>query len=253
MTKAPKVANPRQNHTAEISLVYKNLCSAKLKLAFPAPGPEDADHTGARMIVGLRERQKEDRRARIIAAAKGLFAESGLENITIEAIADIAGVSSVTVHNYYGTKSGVLLALVAESDRELLETMALKLSVRSGTLIDLVLNFAGLICDHTLTHLNKAIWRQVIAASVSDSDPRFGKLYRELDDRLARVLIEEVEGLMAKGALAPGTSSVDLGRALFNVQNMRFIEFTSSDGLTKAEVLRRLKRDLIALTGLVPV
>ena len=70
---------------------------------------------------------------------------------------------------------------------------------------------------------------------------------------MARVLIEEVDGLMAKGALAPGTSSVDLGRALFNVQNMRFIEFTSSDGLTKAEVLRRLKRDLIALTGLVPV
>lgn len=204
------------------------------------------------MIVGLRERQKEDRRARIIAAAKGLFAESGLENITIEAIADIAGVSSVTVHNYYGTKSGVLLALVAESDRELLETMAQKLSGRSTALVDLVLSFASIICDHTLTHLNKAIWRLVIAASVSDSDPRFGKLYRELDDRLSRVLIEEVEGLIPKGKVAPSADPVDLGRALFNLQNMRFIEFISSDDLEKTEVLRRLKRDLIALFGAIP-
>ncbi|MBC7740063.1 MAG: TetR/AcrR family transcriptional regulator [Candidatus Saccharibacteria bacterium] len=210
------------------------------------------DTRGLPMVVGLRERQKEDRRARIIAAAKGLFAESGLENITIEAIADIAGVSGVTVHNYYGTKSGVLLALVAESDRELLETMAQKLSGQSIDLVDLVLSFASIICDHTLTHLNKAIWRQVIAASVSDSDPRFGKLYRELDDRLSRVLIEEVEALIPKGKIASSANPIDLGRALFNVQNMRFIEFISSDNLEKTEVLRRLERDLIALFGAIP-
>lgn len=201
------------------------------------------------MIVGLRERQKQDRRARIIAAAKELFAESGLENITIEAIADIAGVSSVTVHNYYGTKSGVLLALVAESDRELLETMAQNLSGRSTTLVDLVLNFADIICDHTLAHLDKAIWRQVIAASVSDADPRFGKLYRELDDRLASALINELEVMTTNGRVEAVTTPVDLGRALFNLQNMRFIEFISTDDLSKAEVLRRLKRDLSALFG----
>lgn len=204
------------------------------------------------MSVGLRERQKEDRRARIIAAAKGLFAESGLENITIEAIADIAGVSSVTVHNYYGTKSGVLLALVADSDRELLETMTQALARCAGTLTELVLGFAGIVCDHTLTHLDKAIWRQVIAASVSDSDPRFGKLYRDLDDRLARVLIEEVQGLQASGKVAAAVSPAELGRALFNVQNMRFIEFISSDEVTKAEILHHLQGDLQALFGASP-
>ena len=199
------------------------------------------------MAVGLRERQKKDRRARIIAAAKELFFDSGLENITIEAIADIAGVSSVTVHNYYGTKSGVLLAVVAESDRELLETMAQKLSGQSDNLIDLVLRFATIIFDHTLTHLDKSIWRQVVAASVSDSDPRFGKLYRELDNRLARVLIEEIDVLISKGVVASNTSSVDLGRALFNIQNMRFIDFISTADLSKTEVLHRLERDLIAV------
>ena len=204
------------------------------------------------MSIGLRERQKEDRRARIIAAARGLFAESGLENITIEAIAEIAGLSSVTVYNYYGTKSGVLLALVAESDRELLETLADKLSGTSGSLIDLVLEFAGLVCDHTLTHLDKAIWRKVIASSVSDSDPRFGKLYRELDDRLACVLTDEVAALQAQGKIAQGIDPKDLGRALFHVQNTRFVEFIASDAMTKADVLRRLRRDITALLGALP-
>lgn len=145
----------------------------------------------------------------------------------------------------------MLLALVAESDRKLLETMSQRLSGKSTSLVDLVLGFADIICDHTLTHLDKAVWRQVIAASVSDSDPRFGKLYRDLDDRIARVLIAEVKTLIQKGKVSAGIDPVDLGRALFNVENTRFVEFISSDDLTKAEVLRRLKRDLVALFGAV--
>ena len=137
-----------------IYLVYKNFVSIKFNLPFPVAPRKMMAIRGLVMIVGLRERQKQDRRARIIAAARGLFAESGLENITIEAIADIAGVSGVTVHNYYGTKSGVLLALVAESDRELLETLAEKLMGKPTGLIDLVLKFATFVFDHTLTHLN---------------------------------------------------------------------------------------------------
>lgn len=202
-------------------------------------------------MIGLRERQKEDRRSRIIAAAKKLFAESGLDNITIEAIADIAGVSSVTVHNYYGTKSGVLLALVAKSDRELLETLATTLAGQSEDLVELVLRFCTIICEHTLTHLDKAIWRQVIAASVSDSDPRFGKLYHALDQRLSHVLVQEIEALQAAGHVAPGVSAADLGKALFNLQNMRFIQFISSDQVTKFEIVDMLRKDLLALFSAV--
>lgn len=145
----------------------------------------------------------------------------------------------------------MLLASVAKSDRKLLETMSQRLSGKCTSLVDLVLNFADIICDHTLTHLDKAVWRQVIAASVSDSDPRFEKLYRDLDDRIARVLIAEVKTLIQKGKVSAGIDPVDLGRALFNVENTRLVEFISSDDLTMAEVLRRLKRDLVALFGAV--
>jgi len=197
--------------------------------------------------TSLRERQKEDRKARIIAAAKRLFLEAGLERITMEAIAEIAGVSSVTVHNYYGTKSGVLLALVAESDRELLATLDGALAGKADNLVALVERFFEIICEHTQTHLDKAIWRQVIAASVSGTEPRFGKLYNELDNRLASVLILEIERLVAAGRLPAATNPKHLGWALFNLQNARFVEFVSSAEPGHAQSLQHLRNDLHAL------
>nr|WP_281404914.1 TetR/AcrR family transcriptional regulator [Mesorhizobium sp. GR13] len=182
-----------------------------------------------------------------MGAAKGLFAKSGLDNITMESIAEIAGVSSMTVHNYYGTKSGVLLALVADSDAELLETFANQLDGRHDDLLGLVLAFAEIICDHTLSHLDKAIWRQVIAASVAESDPRFGTLYNALDDRLADVLIHEIERLQIAGRVNRSVSAYDLGKALFYLQNMRFIQFISADSVTKFQVIDLLRRDISAL------
>jgi len=203
--------------------------------------------------LSLRERQKEGRRARIIAAAKSLFVEAGLDNITIEAIAEIAGVSSVTVHNYYGTKSGVLLALVAESDRELLETLDKELTNQPDDLVDLLLRFFTIICDHTLTHLDKSVWRQVISASVDGREPRFNKLYRELDHKLASVLIREIEQLRAAGQLADSVNSTHLGWALFNLQNARFVEFIASDNKTRDQALHDLRNDLLALfTFVIP-
>ncbi|MCE5972381.1 TetR/AcrR family transcriptional regulator [Sinirhodobacter sp. WL0062] len=201
----------------------------------------------AQQPTSLRERQKEDRKARIIAAAKSLFIKSGLEKITIEGIAEIAGVSSVTVHNYYGTKSGVLLALVAESDRELLATFDATLVGKADNLTDLIERFFTLICEHTQTHLDKAIWRQVISASICGVEPRFGKLYHELDNRLASTLIAEIERLKDEGRVPEAVNSTHLGWALFNLQNARFIEFISSDDTDQERCLLNLSHDLGAL------
>ena len=54
-------------------------------------------------MAGLREKQKEDRKRSIVAAARKLFMEAGYEGTTIDGIAEEAGLSGVTVHNYYGT------------------------------------------------------------------------------------------------------------------------------------------------------
>ncbi|TYB49012.1 TetR/AcrR family transcriptional regulator [Actinomadura chibensis] len=58
---------------------------------------------------GLRERKKEATRRALHAAAMRLTAEHGLDDVTVEAIADAAGVSRRTFSNYFGGKEEALL------------------------------------------------------------------------------------------------------------------------------------------------
>ncbi|WP_068309146.1 TetR/AcrR family transcriptional regulator [Aliiruegeria sabulilitoris] len=203
-------------------------------------------------MAGLRERQKQDRQKRIVEEARALFLEQGYEATTIEGIAAAVGLSGVTVHNYYGTKAGVLLAIVAESDRKLLERMGAALSGDIDDLPELLLNFAAIVRNHAVTNLNKQIWRQVVAATIVDSESRFAKTYHELDHKLSLVLVREVERLQQDGRVSADVSPFALGKGLFHLQNTRFIQFVSSDEMTDEEAAEKLRSDVSALLHALP-
>lgn len=195
----------------------------------------------------LRARQKEDRRNRIVSSAKSLFKENGYDKTTIENIALAAGVSGVTVHNYYGTKAGVLLALVIESDKQLIERLDESLPKDATDLVEITLAFAREIMEHAIRTLEKEIWRQVIAAVTTASGTRLSKAYFQLDEQLAHVLVRRIETLQAAGHLSASLNPVHLGRALFQIQNARFVQFISSDDTSQAEIEAWLRNDLVAL------
>lgn len=71
---------------------------------------------------GLRERKKEATRRALHEAAMRLTAEHGLGEVTVEAIADAAGVSRRTFSNYFGGKEEALLYGGEQRMRSLLET-----------------------------------------------------------------------------------------------------------------------------------
>lgn len=60
----------------------------------------------------MRRQQAEQTRARVIAASEWLFAHGGYAETTIQAIADRAGVSPQTVYAIYGSKAGIVSALL---------------------------------------------------------------------------------------------------------------------------------------------
>ncbi|TDB83770.1 TetR family transcriptional regulator [Actinomadura sp. KC216] len=70
---------------------------------------------------GLRERKKEATRRALHDAAMRLAAEHGLDDVTVEAIADAAGVSRRTFSNYFGGKEEALLYGAERRMRALLE------------------------------------------------------------------------------------------------------------------------------------
>lgn len=63
-------------------------------------------------MTGLRERSKLKRRQTILSAAETLFRKNGYSQTTIDEIASAADVSVGTLYSYFGSKGGVLSALM---------------------------------------------------------------------------------------------------------------------------------------------
>jgi AcrR family transcriptional regulator len=74
-------------------------------LGAPAPGRADAARN----------------RERVLAAARSLFAEHGVDNVTIAQIAREAGVGKGTVFHRFGDRAGLVMALIDEHERALQE------------------------------------------------------------------------------------------------------------------------------------
>lgn len=66
------------------------------------------------VVLGRRERKKQEQRCRIFEAASALFREKGFEATTVEEIAERADVAKGTVFNYFARKEAFLGALAGE-------------------------------------------------------------------------------------------------------------------------------------------
>src|SRR5919106_4825012 len=77
-------------------------------------------------VAGRPRRERADaarNRERVLAAARRLFAERGVANVTMEQIARAAGVGKGTVFHRFGDRAGLALALLDDGERELQEAV----------------------------------------------------------------------------------------------------------------------------------
>jgi TetR/AcrR family transcriptional regulator len=64
-----------------------------------------------------------DNRTNILSIALGLFSNSGYESVGIQEIVDKAEITKPTLYHYFGSKRGLLNALLEEYFRELLDSV----------------------------------------------------------------------------------------------------------------------------------
>ena len=199
------------------------------------------------MSLTLRERQRLRRHEKILGVARRRFQSDGYANVTIEEIAAATEVSAVTVYNYFGSKAGLLLALVSESDTRLLEKLDEMIARRLPSLPDAVLEFGSILRDHAMSYLEKPTWREVLAASVQDGSGRFGKTYAALDRLLVDKMAEMIREFQTRGLVSCELDPQSLADCLFSLQNMRFFQFIADDYLDSETVSLMLSNDLEAL------
>lgn len=72
---------------------------------------------------GLRERKKRESREAMHLAALELVAQLGFERVTVEQIAERAGVSPRTLFNYWGTKEAVVVGIDPNRSSQLLDAL----------------------------------------------------------------------------------------------------------------------------------
>jgi AcrR family transcriptional regulator len=63
-------------------------------------------------VPQTQEERKAETRARLLAAAADLFAEQGIDAVSVDAVAEAAGRTSGAVYAHFGSKQGLLLALL---------------------------------------------------------------------------------------------------------------------------------------------
>ena len=63
-------------------------------------------------MAQTQDERKAETRARLLAAAAALFADQGIDAVSVDAVAEAAGRTSGAVYAHFGSKQGLLLALL---------------------------------------------------------------------------------------------------------------------------------------------
>ena len=195
-------------------------------------------------MTGLRERQKAGRRKDILAAASLLFRRDGFAATSIDQIAGRAHLSAGTVYNYFGSKGDLLLALVALDGEEVRTAGAAVLADPPRDPMAAVRRLLESYLDHSLVHLDKGLWRQMMGTALYYAETPIGAGYRALD----RALIDQVAGLcralQLRGDIPAKVDCGDAGEVLFYVCNSLFMEFVADDAIALPNLKRRMARQI---------
>lgn len=162
--------------------------------------------------VGIRERKKQETRARILRSAVDLFGQNGIDAVSVEDVAAHADVGKGTVYNYFGAKEDMLAAFVIELDRKALRgfgdlagvgTLAEALDAAAWRLLECKLGYQPFV--------------QVFLARVlisPDFRSELGTFQAALDEALGALH----EGLRGRGLTAPRLEVAEFALAFKTMQ-----------------------------------
>ena len=159
------------------------------------------------MPAESRPRGREDVSAALISAATRLFAERGPSAVGVREIAQSAGVNHGLVHRHFGSKTGLLKAVVSRLAEEI------TLSVGDGGETEQLSELMGGVLGAAS---KRGAWLRILAWSILD-----GVEIEELQDRfpLARRMVEAARredlGPLDPEARVTLIMSVGLGMLLF--------------------------------------
>lgn len=187
-------------------------------------------------MSGLRARSKQRRRGYVLEAASNLFREHGYQGTTMEEIATVAEVSIGTIYTYFGSKGGILRALITP----LIEQMETKgEAVLANPPENAVDAMAALFEAHRFTDE----WRHLNILRAFDPRTRFADeelvaIAELIEDFIKQQFAELLVTLRERGKLASNVDIDDAVFILYSVLLSNFEVYLLADGATPYEEIR---------------
>ena len=163
---------------------------------------------------GRRERNRADKRARIITAARALFTTKGFAATTTKEVARAAGVASGTVFTYAKTKEELLIVVFHDEMIGVVEEgLARARALRSQALGARLMAFFKALVDYHEQDLDlaRALMREL--AYVESAEQR--ALVDALLERIFAALHELLADARASGEISPSCPSQIAARSVF--------------------------------------
>lgn len=187
-------------------------------------------------MSGLRARSKQRRRNYVLEAAERLFREQGYQGATMEEIAADAEVSIGTIYTYFGSKGGILRALMTP----LMEEMESKgEAVLANPPPDAADAMAALFEAHRFTN----DWKHVNILRAFDPRTRFAdeeleKIAATLEAFIKRQFAQLLVALQESGRLKPDVNIDDAVFLLYTLLLANFEVYLLADGAKTYEEIR---------------
>lgn len=168
----------------------------------------------ARSAPGTRQPRGRARRAAVLDAARRLFSRQGFKGASLAAIAQEAGLTDAGLLYHFPTKNDLLLAVIAEGDREQDETLAQVRGARGLPLLRRMAEFgADLEADPILTALDVTLSAEHLQDG-SEINAYFAARYRNFRAMLAEAFADAAQAGDLRPDLEPEVEAANMTAVL---------------------------------------
>ncbi|HET6952603.1 MAG TPA: helix-turn-helix domain-containing protein [Acidimicrobiales bacterium] len=195
-------------------------------------------------MARARQARSVETRARLLSAARAVIAEHGIEGASVDAIAQRAERTSGSLYGQFGSKDGLLVALLDESKDLVASRMLADLEAAAtldGRLAALWRNFAEPPrAARDWIQVEHEVWVWATRAGNHRARSRLGERYRAHAAALGAALAEwHTEGLIDLPAPPEQAATLVVG-ALVGLEMSYRLDPASVDEATAVAALRRL-------------
>jgi AcrR family transcriptional regulator len=160
-------------------------------------------------VPKTQQERKAETRARLLAAAADLFAAQGIDAVSVDAVGEAAGRTSGAVYAHFGSKQGLLLALLDAWRDSLLTVLLAEVAVSDSPADQLAAvwtNLADTAGSEAATRslLEHELWLRAAR------DPAVADVLRARNAEALRYSARQLEGWTAAVGAHPTTTPSDL-------------------------------------------